>query len=46
MKQIDARLLAKRKAKEEVLDKWLPLFSQHYDLTNMIIWNKGGGRTW
>lgn len=27
----------------KVLDKWLPLFKQYYDLTNMIIWNKGGG---
>ena len=27
----------------KVLDKWLPLFAQHYDLSNMIIWDKGGG---
>lgn len=27
----------------KVLDKWLPLFKKHFDLTNMIIWNKGGG---
>ena len=27
----------------KVLDKWLPLFQKHYNLSNMIIWNKGGG---
>lgn len=27
----------------KVLDKWLPIFNKYYDLTNMIIWNKGGG---
>lgn len=27
----------------KTLDKWLPLFAEHYDLTNMIIWDKGGG---
>ena len=27
----------------KVLDKWLPLFNKYYELTNMIIWNKGGG---
>lgn len=27
----------------EVLDKWLPLFQKHFDLSNMIIWDKGGG---
>lgn len=27
----------------KVLDKWLPLFNKYYDLSNMIIWNKGGG---
>lgn len=27
----------------KVLDKWLPLFKQHYELTNMIIWDKGSG---
>jgi site-specific DNA-methyltransferase (adenine-specific) len=27
----------------KVLDKWLLLFTQHYDLSNMIIWDKGGG---
>lgn len=27
----------------KVLDKWLPLFKQYYELTNMIIWDKGGG---
>lgn len=27
----------------KVLDKWLPLFNKYYNLTNMIIWNKGGG---
>lgn len=27
----------------KVLDKWIPLFNEYYDLSNMIIWNKGGG---
>lgn len=27
----------------KVLDKWLPMFESSFDLTNMIIWNKGGG---
>lgn len=27
----------------KVLDKWIPLFKQYYELSNMIIWNKGGG---
>lgn len=27
----------------KVLDKWLPLFAKYYDLSNMIIWDKGGG---
>ena len=27
----------------KVLDKWLPLFEKYYDLSNMIIWDKGGG---
>lgn len=27
----------------KVLDKWLPLFQQYFDLSNMIIWEKGGG---
>lgn len=27
----------------KVIDKWLPLFNKYYDLTNMIIWDKGGG---
>ena len=27
----------------KVLDKWLPLFQKYYELTNMIIWDKGGG---
>lgn len=27
----------------KVLDKWLPLFKKYHELTNMIIWNKGGG---
>lgn len=27
----------------KVLDKWLPLFKSYYKLSNMIIWNKGGG---
>ena len=27
----------------KVLDKWLPLFKQYFDLSNVIIWDKGGG---
>lgn len=27
----------------KVLDKWLPLFNKYFNLTNMIIWDKGGG---
>ena len=27
----------------KVLDKWVPLFKQYFDLSNMIIWDKGGG---
>ena len=27
----------------KILDKWIPLFKQYYNLSNMIIWNKGGG---
>lgn len=27
----------------KVLDRWLPLFAKYYDLTNMIVWDKGGG---
>ena len=27
----------------KVPDKWLPLFSSQYKMTNMIIWDKGGG---
>lgn len=27
----------------KVLDQWLPLFCKSYDMSNMIIWNKGGG---
>ena len=27
----------------KVLDKWLPLFAKYYNLSNMIIWDKGGG---
>ena len=27
----------------KVLDKWMPLFNEYYNLSNMIIWNKGGG---
>lgn len=27
----------------KVLDKWLPLFKKYHNLTNMIIWSKGGG---
>lgn len=26
----------------KVLDKWLPLFKKYFDLSNMIIWDKGG----
>ena len=27
----------------KVLDKWISLFKKCYELSNMIIWNKGGG---
>lgn len=27
----------------KVLDKWIPLFKKYHELTNMIIWDKGGG---
>lgn len=27
----------------KVLNKWLPLFTKHYNLSNMVIWSKGGG---
>lgn len=27
----------------KVLEKWLSLFNDYYNLTNMIIWDKGGG---
>lgn len=27
----------------KVLDKWIPLFKKYHNLTNMIIWDKGGG---
>ena len=27
----------------KVVDKWIALFKQYYDLTNVIIWDKGGG---
>lgn len=27
----------------KTLDKWLPLFKTYYELSNMIIWDKGGG---
>ena len=27
----------------KILDKWLPIFKKYYDLSNMIIWDKGGG---
>ena len=27
----------------KTLDKWLPLFKKYFELTNMIIWDKGGG---
>ena len=27
----------------KVLKEWLEIFTKYYDLTNMIIWNKGGG---
>lgn len=26
----------------KVLDRWLPIFKKNYELTNMIVWNKGG----
>ena len=29
----------------KVMDVWMPLFKRYYDLTNVIIWNKGGGGT-
>ena len=27
----------------KVLDRWLPLFEEYFELSNMIIWDKGGG---
>lgn len=27
----------------KVLDKWLPLFKRYFELSNMIVWDKGGG---
>ena len=27
----------------KTLDKWLPLFGKYFELTNMVIWDKGGG---
>ena len=27
----------------KVLDKWLPLFNKYFTLSNMVIWDKGGG---
>ena len=27
----------------KVADRWIELFKQYYDLTNVIIWDKGGG---
>lgn len=27
----------------KVLDEWLPLFRQYFSLSNMLIWDKGGG---
>lgn len=27
----------------KVLDKWIPLFKKYFELTNMVIWDKGGG---
>ena len=27
----------------KVLNKWIPLFENYYKMSNMIIWNKGGG---
>lgn len=27
----------------KVLSQWLPLFQKYYELSNMIIWEKGGG---
>ena len=27
----------------KVLNKWIPLFENYYKMSNMVIWNKGGG---
>ena len=27
----------------KTLDRWLPLFKTYYELSNMVIWDKGGG---
>ena len=27
----------------KVLDQWIPLFKKYHELSNMIIWSKGGG---
>ena len=27
----------------KVLEKWIPLFNNYFEMSNMIIWNKGGG---
>lgn len=27
----------------KVIDKWIPMFKNYYELTNLIIWNKGHG---
>lgn len=27
----------------KVLDEWIPYFEKHYKMTNMLIWDKGGG---
>ena len=27
----------------KVLEKWMPLFNNYFEMSNMIIWNKGGG---
>jgi len=27
----------------KVLDKWIPLFTKYFELTNFVIWDKGGG---
>lgn len=27
----------------KLLDEWIPLFKKYFDLSNMVIWDKGGG---